>query len=346
MSTARQLVCTAPGWPPRLEVRPAAPPTPGRGEVLVEVEATSVNPIDVKRATGYGRRLLGLKRAARFPLVLGNDVVGIVREVGPGATRWSVGQRVLGVLPTGPQGAHATHVHVAEGALRAAPAACASTELATLPYTFTTLWLALRRIGLAGPQSHGLEVLIGGASGGLGRLAVQLLSAWGSRVTAICSTANVAECRELGATGVLDRTVQPVSSLPAHFDASLNFGSWTQEADIIGRLKPGARGHATTVHPLLGSLDERGWIRGALHARAEWSRMRDLVAARASSARYAWIVFRPDGAALDALIEALRSPGLKMPIGRVAGLHEARLAFEHVAGQRPGRAVLVPAQGS
>ncbi|NJD32988.1 MAG: zinc-binding alcohol dehydrogenase [Gammaproteobacteria bacterium] len=346
MSVVRQLACVAPGWPPRLEVRSAALPAPRRREVLVELEAASVNPIDAKRATGYGRRLLGLKRAAKFPLVLGNDIVGVVRGIGPGATRWRAGDRVVGVLPTGPQGAHASHVLAHEDNLRAAPDAYPATGLATLPYTFTTLWLALRGVGLTSEDARGLDVLIGGASGGLGRLAIQLLTAWGARVTAICSKQGVAACRELGATDVLDRTARPVSSLPARFDASLNFGSWTQEMEIIGRLKAGARGHATTVHPLLGSLDERGWIRGALHARAEWSRMRDAVAARGSSVRHAWTVFRPDAEALDALLDALRSPGLQLPIGLTVDFQDGRLAFEHVAGQRPGRAVLLPARSA
>jgi len=248
----------------------------------------------------------------------------------------------MGLLPTGPQGAHATHVLVKEGGLRAAPASHSSPELATLPYTFTTLWLALRCIGITGQQARGLEVLIGGASGGLGRLAIPLLTAWGARVTAICSPTSVNGCRELGAVEVLDRSSRPVSSLPARFDASLNFGSWAQEGQIIDRLRPGALGHATTVHPLLASLDEHGWLGGAMHARAAWSQMRDAVAAKGSSARYAWTVFRPDGEALDALMDLLRSPGLRLPVGVTVGLEEGRLAFEHVGTHRPGRAVIVP----
>jgi NADPH:quinone reductase-like Zn-dependent oxidoreductase len=57
-------------------------PRPGKGEVLVRVEATSVNPIDVKRAKGYGRRLLSLKGAGKFPLVLGDDFAGEIVSVG------------------------------------------------------------------------------------------------------------------------------------------------------------------------------------------------------------------------------------------------------------------------
>ena len=62
--------------------------------MLVRVQASCVNPIDVKRAAGYGRRLLGLKGAASFPLVLGNDFAGTVEATGAGVSRFAPGQRV------------------------------------------------------------------------------------------------------------------------------------------------------------------------------------------------------------------------------------------------------------
>ena len=97
----RELVCTEAATPPRLAVRSIELPYPAKGNVLVRVQATSANPIDAKRAAGYGRRLLGLKGAARFPLVLGNDVAGVVEAIGAGVTRFALGQRVFGLLGTG-----------------------------------------------------------------------------------------------------------------------------------------------------------------------------------------------------------------------------------------------------
>jgi NADPH:quinone reductase-like Zn-dependent oxidoreductase len=317
-------------------------PHPARRRVVVRVEATSVNPIDVKRAAGYGRRLLRLKGAARFPLALGNDVAGVVDAAGADCRHWRVGNRVFGLVPTGPQGAHATHVVVDEIHLRAAPQAYSSVELATLPYTFTTLWLALQRLGLTPETARGRAVLVGGASGGLGRLALRVLGHWGARVTAVCSTASVQACRDLGAQAVLDRTSRPVSSVPAQFDASLNFGAWQDEAELIGRLKPGALGLATTVHPLLGSFDEHGWLGGALRARREWSRMRALVAEKGKAARYAWVLFQPSVEALDALQALLLVLRLAPPIGLSVPLAEGQRAFNHVEERRPGRAVLLP----
>ena len=84
---------------------------PRQGEVLVRVEATSVNPIDVKRAKGNGRRLLSPKGAGTFPLVLGNDFAGEIVSVGAGFGPWRPGDRVMGLVPTGKKGAaHATHL--------------------------------------------------------------------------------------------------------------------------------------------------------------------------------------------------------------------------------------------
>lgn len=342
MTTAQQLVCLAPDTPARLSLQTRPLAAPGRGQVLVRTLATSVNPIDVKRSAGYGRRLLALKGAARFPLVLGNDVAGVVQAVGPGPTTCKPGDHVYGLIPTGPQGAHASHVLMDAALLRTSPGHCAPEVLAALPYTFTTLWLALQSIGLHQGNARNKEVLVHGASGGLGQLALQVLGRWGARVTAVCSTAHVQTCRDLGAHEVLDRTRQSLSSLAPRFDASLNFATWQDEATLISRLHPNALGHATTVHPLLASFDERGWVQGGLHAYRAWSGMRKLAAAAGPSTRYAWVVFRPSTPALDALQSLLPGTGLHLPIGLTAPLSQGTKAFAHVAQQRAGRAILIP----
>ncbi|CAH0352383.1 alcohol dehydrogenase catalytic domain-containing protein [Aquabacterium sp. CECT 9606] len=345
MSTAQQLLCLAPGNPARFEVRPGEVPAPGREQVLVRVEATSVNPIDAKRSTGYGRRLLAFKGAARFPRALGNDVAGVVQSVGPGETTWKPGDRVFGLLPTGPQGAHASHVLAQAKHLRAAPANLTAQELAALPYTFTTLWLALQSVGLDQHNAKGKQVLVHGASGGLGQLALQLLSRWDARVTAVCSTKHVQTCRNLGAAVVVDRTRRALSTLGTGYDVSLNFATWHDEADLIARLRPGAMGHATTVHPLLDTMDVHGWIKGGWKVYRAWSAMKGLATAQAGrGTRYAWTIFQPSVEALDALHGLLAANiGLQLPIGLAVPLAQGVQAFAHVAQQRPGRAILIPA---
>lgn len=340
MTVAQQLACLGPQTPLSLAMQTRALSEPGRGQVLVHVQATSVNPIDVKRAAGYGRRILKLKGAASFPLVLGNDLAGVVASVGPGDVAWKPGDRVYGLMPTGPQGAHASHVLADASLLRASPAQSSATQLAALPYTFTTLWLALKAVGLDPASAKHKAVLVHGASGGLGQLALQVLVRWGARVTAVCSTPHVQACLDLGAQEVLDRRQQSLSNLPRRFDASLNFANWADESSLIDCLRPHAMGHATTVHPLLASFDEGGWVRGGIHAFQAWSSLREQAAA--VGGRYSWVVFRPSTQALDALALGLSECGLHLPIGLSVPLSKGAMAFEHVAQQRPGRAILLP----
>jgi NADPH:quinone reductase-like Zn-dependent oxidoreductase len=341
VNTGKRLVCLNPATPPAFSVERMPVPGPGKGEVVVRVEATSVNPIDVKRATGYGRRLLGLKGAGKFPLVLGNDIAGVVNSVGPGATMWRPGERVFGLVPTGKGGgAHASHVTVESRWLRPFVAGHDAPSLAALPYTFTTLWQSLRKAGIGEHNAKGLEVLVHGASGGLGRMATQLLKRWGAAVTAICSTPNVEVCQDLGASTVWDRKRQPLANLPQRYDAALNFGAWQDEEALLSRLKQGALGYATTVHPLLSNFDSYGWLAGAWRTRQDLRRSKALAAAK--GARYGWVMFKPEEDALDALHRLLSEGALALPVGIAVPLTEARQAFDHVARQQPGRAILLP----
>jgi NADPH:quinone reductase-like Zn-dependent oxidoreductase len=339
----RELTCIEPASPPRLDVRQREVPAPRRGEVLVRVEATSVNPIDARRAGGYGRRLLGLKGAATFPLVLGNDLAGGVESVGPDVSGFSPGQRVYGLVATGKGGgAHASHVVVPASLLLAAPQGVNAPQLAVLPYSFTTMWLAARSAGLSPVNAAGKRVLVHGAAGALGRLALQLLSRWGCRVTAICDVGKADECRALGAERVVDRGPQAIGSLPAEFDAVLNFASWDDELALASRLGSAALGHATTVHPLLGHFDRLGWLRGALACKRDKQAVRAAVQQRSKGARYAWTIFKPDREALAALELGVRDRRLSLPVGLSVPLEQASAAFAHLAAGQPGRAVLLP----
>jgi len=337
-ASAVRLVCVEPGATIRLETRPAPIPEPGRGEVRLRVEASSVNPIDVRRAHGYGRRLLALKGAGRFPLVLGNDVAGVIEAVGPDVDRGWIGERVFGLVPVGPSGAHATHLAAAAKWLRPAAPGRTSVELAAFPYTFTTARLALAAAGLGDAEARGAEVLVHGAGGGLGRLAVQLLVRRGARVTAICSGRDVEACRDLGAATVVDRGEVALGDLPGRYDATLNFGNWADEAALIDRSKTGARAHVTAVHPLLDAFDRHGFLCGAWHSWRAFDDMRSR--AKRFGARHRWITFAPSEAALDELADLVATDALRLPVGIVRPPARALEAFEHVERRLGGRAIL------
>jgi NADPH:quinone reductase-like Zn-dependent oxidoreductase len=339
----RELICLEPASPPRLQVRIRETPVPRNGQVLVRVEASAVNPIDARRAAGYGRRLLGLKGAATFPLVLGNDLAGVVEAVGPGVSTFAPGQRVYGLVATGKAGgAHASHVAVPQPLLLAAPDDIDAASLAVLPYSFTTMWLAVQATQLSAANAAGKRVLVHGAAGALGRLALQLLSRWGCRVTAVCDAGKTDDCRALGAERAIERGPQAIASLPADFDVVLNFASWDDDPALASRLGSHALGHATTVHPLLGHFDKLGWVRGALACKRDKQAMRAAVQQRTKGARYAWTIFKPDHEALAALDAGVREHRYSLPVGLKVPFAQAAAAFAHVAAGKAGRAVVQP----
>ncbi|MDR3448583.1 MAG: alcohol dehydrogenase catalytic domain-containing protein [Alphaproteobacteria bacterium] len=340
MTDTSELWCREPADPVELEVRVGPAPSPGDGEALVRVMATTVNPIDLRRAKGYGRRFLRLVGAGKYPQILGNDFAGVIAAVGANVRDLHSGDRVFGLVPTGKGGAHSSYVCVDARLIRCYDGAMTDEALATLPYCFTTVGQALRGAGITKSNAKGLQVLVHGASGGLGQLSLQLLNRWGALVTAVCSTPDAALCRELGAAAIWDRRRQKLDALPACFDAGLNFANWQDEEILLSRLRKGALGYATTVHPFLGNFDRFGLIRGGWRNYRDFARMRALAAEK--TATYRWVIFRPQTEALDELQQLLAADAVKLTVGMTASFAEARRAFEHVANSGTGRVVLLP----
>ncbi|MGZ9042919.1 MAG: quinone oxidoreductase family protein [Telluria sp.] len=325
------------GGPEQLHLRELPLPKPGRGEIVVRVKAASVNPIDTRRRAGYGRRLMSVIGAARLPLVLGNDFAGTVCAVGRGVTGLREGDAVFGAKPPSSLGSHATHVVVKTDMVLHQPKGMSAEQLAALPYNFLTVSRALEGAGITRHGVHGREVLVHGASGGLGLIALRLLNAMGAHVTAVAGARRDA-CREAGATRVVDRHATPLRALPRQFVATLNFANWDDEAALLDLLAPDALGHATTVHPFLSQLDRNGIAGGLAGA---WREKRRMAARAPAGARYAWTVFRPDRAALEHLAEL--APMLQLPATLVRfPLARAAEAHRHVEQNQPGRAILLP----
>ncbi|MGC4175451.1 NAD(P)-dependent alcohol dehydrogenase [Demequina sp.] len=192
----------------RLTVGEGAVPTPGKGQVALSVRAASINAADVFYMRGVPRMVrpgLGLVRPRRS--ALGMDVAGVVCGVGPGVSRWAVGDAVFG---TG----IATLAEVAlaaEDQLAALPDSVSFEHASTLGVAAVT---ALRGLAKAKVR-EGQRVLVAGAAGGVGQFAVQLAKVHGAHVTAVCSGRNVERVRQLGADRVIDyETEDPLVAGP------------------------------------------------------------------------------------------------------------------------------------
>ncbi len=193
------------GTPDVVELTEVERPTPADDEVLVRVQAASVNRADLDGITprpAFVRAIIGLRRP-REPR-LGLDVAGVVESVGPGVTRFKPGDRVFAdMYQHGGQGAFAEYVCATERAFASMPDGMSFEDAAALPHSAILAVQGLRRRNGAtiGP---GDRVLIDGASGNVGPFAVQIAKSRGAEVTGVCSTEKVEFVRSLGADHVID----------------------------------------------------------------------------------------------------------------------------------------------
>ncbi|MEP7358975.1 MAG: NAD(P)-dependent alcohol dehydrogenase [Anaerolineales bacterium] len=207
------------GSPEVLKLAEIETPTPQPDEVLVKVQAASVNAIDwhMLRADPFLARLDGGLLTPRKK-ILGFDVAGRVEAVGSAARQFRSGDEVFGNLFDQRGGAFAEYVAVPERLLVSKPAGLTFEQAAAVPMAAVT---ALRGLRDKGQIQPGQKVLINGASGGVGTFAVQLAKAFGADVTAVCSPGNVDLARSLGADHVIDYTQEDFTRNGQRYDLIL-----------------------------------------------------------------------------------------------------------------------------
>lgn len=230
-------------------------PRPGPGQVLVRVRALGINPVDWKLCRGA----LGPFFRARFPFVPGCEAAGEVVEAGPGATRFAVGAAVTGFSDPRAGGAAAEFALFDEASLLPRPPGWDDVQAAGLPVAGLTAWQALYHDGRL---AAGERVLVVGAGGGVGHVAVQVARAAGAHVTALAGPAGLALAREMGAHELVDRTtVDPcaLSGFDLVLDAVASRSAWR----CRGWMKAGGR-YVSTL-PTRGAL--LGVVFGALYRR-------------------------------------------------------------------------------
>ena len=224
------------GGPETLELQQVSRPSPGAGQVLVRVRATSLNAADwhVMRGLPLMARLTVGLRVPRGP-IRGIDVSGVVAEVGPGVQEWQVGDEVLGELGMD-GGGLAEYVAVDGSRLVPKPDELSFEQAAAVPLAGRTALFCLRES--SGLRS-GQRLLVNGASGGVGTFAVQIGSALGAEVTGVCSTRNVELVRSLGAEHVVDYTREDVAGSGSRYDVVLDLVGNRSLRDLRRLLAPG-----------------------------------------------------------------------------------------------------------
>jgi NADPH:quinone reductase-like Zn-dependent oxidoreductase len=224
------------GSPDVLEVVDVEMPMAGPREILVKVEAASVNPLDwhFMRGSPYIMRLLtgfGAPGDPRF----GRDFAGTVHAIGQEVTEFEVGDRVYG----GANGAFAQYLtRGATGSVAKIPDNVSSIQAASMPVAGITALQALRD---KGQLQAGQKVLINGASGGVGTFAVQIAKSMGAEVTGVCSTRNLEMVKSIGADHVIDYKQESYPDSGQQYDLIIdNVGNHSLSANRRA-LKPEGR---------------------------------------------------------------------------------------------------------
>jgi NADPH:quinone reductase-like Zn-dependent oxidoreductase len=220
------------GSPDALEFRDVGKPVPADNEVLVRVHAAAVNAYDwhLMRGDPYLARLtLGLGRPKMK--IRGRDFAGRVETVGADVKRFGPGDEVFGEV----DGAFAEYVCVPENMLETKPTNLTFEQAAAMPLAGNTALMGLRDAGRVQP---GQQVLVNGASGGVGTFAVQIAKSFGAEVTGVCSTRNVDLVRSIGADHVIDYTQEDFTRNGRRYDVVFDLVGNRSLTDLRRALTP------------------------------------------------------------------------------------------------------------
>lgn len=237
-------ICTAYGGPETVVVREVPKPAPRAGEILIRMRAASVTSGDARvRAARFppgfalpARLALGVRGPRRA--ILGAEGAGIVEALGSGVARFKEGDSVF-VMFGARFGAHAEYAVLSEtGAIAAIPRGFSFERASAIAFGGSTALHFLRDQGCVAP---GERVLVNGASGSVGGAAVQLARHFGAHVTGVCSEANVARVRALGAHETIDYAARDFADGTERWDIVFDAVGNAPFARARAALKPGGR---------------------------------------------------------------------------------------------------------
>ncbi len=241
-------------------------PSLAEHDVLVEVHASSVNPKDWKLNQVFSS-LIPNTRFFKKPLLIGDDLAGIVVEKGSAVHNFEIGDAVFGMDMHPRTAACAEFARIDAHCIARKPNNLSFSEAAACPLAGLTALQGLR----LGQVKTGSKVLIIGASGGVGTFAVQLAKAMGAQVTGVCSGKNIALVRKLGADQVIDYQQEDITQRQDNFDLVFDVTSHQSLASCTHLLRSGGIFVSTggNAHAIVSTLRDR-MLHRRQHAQGVW----------------------------------------------------------------------------
>jgi NADPH:quinone reductase-like Zn-dependent oxidoreductase len=308
-------------------------PVPGPDDLLVQVHAAGLNPIDNVIPKGAFKSILKFQ----LPATLGSDVAGVVREVGSRVTRFKPGDAIFASTFDLGSGTLAEFARVPQSAAASMPANLDFVQAASIPMVGLTSWQALAERARVKP---GDKVFVPAGSGGIGTFAIQLAKHLGAKVATMTSAANLELVRSLGADETIDYGTRAFDEVLRDYDVALG----TLRGDAVGKsLRILAKGGQ--VISLVGPPDAHfarargmGFFMVLLFGMMSRKLNRS---ARSRGARYSFLFVRPDGRQLSQIGDLLRAGIIRPVIDRCFPFERAKDALAYLeTGRAKGKVVV------
>lgn len=304
----------------------APDPELGENDVLVQIRAASINPLDRMIRDGEMKTILPY----RVPFILGNDLAGTVVRVGAAVTRFTVGDEVYARPGKDRIGTFAELIAVHQDDLAIKPATLSMEEAASLPLVALTSWQVLVERAHVRP---GQKVLIHGGSGGLGTIAIQLAKQLGAHVATTTSTGNIDLVKSLGADVVVDYKTQAFETVLHDYDVVLDSLGGETLKKSLDVLKPGGKIISVAGPPDAAFGRELGAnpiIRLAMSALSFGIRRR----ARRRGVTYSFLFMKASGKQLRELTPLIETGKIRPVVDAVFPFESTPEALEYVAAGR------------
>jgi alcohol dehydrogenase len=301
--------------------------------VLIQVHAASVNPLDVKIRDGAFKLILPY----RLPIVLGNDLAGVVVQAGPQVKQFKVGDEVYARPHKDRIGAFAQYISINEDDVALKPRLLSMEEAASIPLVGLTAWQALvDRAQLR----KGQKVLIHAGSGGVGTFAIQLAKHLGASVATTASAANAEMMKSLGADIVIDYKQDDFSALLKDYDVVLDTQGGKTLEQSLKVLKPGGKVIGIAGPPDAAFANDIGapWY---LKMATRILSYRIRAQAKRHQASYAFLFMHASGQQLSQIAALLDAGVVKPVVDRVFPFDLTKEALAYVeTGRAKGKVVI------
>ena len=302
-------------------------------DVLVEIHATSVNPLDPKIRDGEFKLILPFK----LPLILGNDLSGVVVRIGAKVTRFKPGDEVYARPDALRIGTFAERFAMDASDVALKPKNLTMEEAATIPLIGLTAWQVLVE---KAKLKKGQKVLIHAGSGGVGTFAIQLAKHLGASVAVTTSTANIDLVKSLGADVVIDYKSQDFSDVLTGYDVVLNSLGNDVLTKSLKVLKPGGKLMSISGPPDPDFAKTIGapWpVRQVVRLLSAGIRRK----AKAKGVTYAFVFMRADGSQLNEITKLIEAGTIRPVVDRVFSFDQTNDAMAYVeTGRAKGKVAI------